>query len=381
MAIYIPNKIRVGYQNREDTFTKKLAYVIYYDNFGKLRKEKSWESWRDKKIKPKEFENVPTSGFVLNKGHTRYNWSHFGNSKTVRIRIYDPRGIEFEITAENLVACLMHTDCSRREITGEMVYAWNGTELMLLPCTSDEYEKAKKHTELQAKKFSAKDLKEGATYLTKSEEKVTYLGRFMFYQWKYEKGDWQNKRRVGKKEHIFVVDDDSKYSYSDHAKYKDKRFKPLSPSGVLAVCVDENPCENYATLVDWYLKKCPQSSKAVGLSIRPTEPVIYNPECRDAYERNSTENDYRWSIQDGIAHKWHANTYTYELDRTQPTHWGTRKRVALAPAERVYCSDRSLGLDVSRSYYSNAEQKRHGAPSDSGDLVIKYENGLKEIET
>lgn len=31
MSIYIPKKIKVGYQNRSDTYTKKLAYVIYYD--------------------------------------------------------------------------------------------------------------------------------------------------------------------------------------------------------------------------------------------------------------------------------------------------------------------------------------------------------------
>ena len=35
MSIYIPEKIKVGYQNRNDTYTKKLAYVIYYDEKGK----------------------------------------------------------------------------------------------------------------------------------------------------------------------------------------------------------------------------------------------------------------------------------------------------------------------------------------------------------
>ena len=33
MSIFIPNKINVGYQNREGTYTGKLAYVIY---IGKL---------------------------------------------------------------------------------------------------------------------------------------------------------------------------------------------------------------------------------------------------------------------------------------------------------------------------------------------------------
>ena len=49
MSIYIPKKIKVGYQNRYDTYTKKLAYVIYYDEKNKLRKETSWNNWRDEK--------------------------------------------------------------------------------------------------------------------------------------------------------------------------------------------------------------------------------------------------------------------------------------------------------------------------------------------
>ena len=42
--IFIPKTINVGYQNRSGTYTGKLAYVIYYDEKGKLRKEASWRS-------------------------------------------------------------------------------------------------------------------------------------------------------------------------------------------------------------------------------------------------------------------------------------------------------------------------------------------------
>ena len=45
--IFIPKIINVGYQNRSGTYTGKLAYVIYYDEKGKLRKEASWNNWRD----------------------------------------------------------------------------------------------------------------------------------------------------------------------------------------------------------------------------------------------------------------------------------------------------------------------------------------------
>ena len=54
-AIFIPKKIKVGFNTRNDTYTGKLGYVIYHD--GKTwRKEVSWESWREKYINPVEKE-------------------------------------------------------------------------------------------------------------------------------------------------------------------------------------------------------------------------------------------------------------------------------------------------------------------------------------
>lgn len=84
-TIFLPKKIKVGYRTREDTYTGRLAYVIYYDAKGKLRKETSWQTWRSstgygyegKPVKEShEFENVPTEGFVLNKkaGGISYNF-------------------------------------------------------------------------------------------------------------------------------------------------------------------------------------------------------------------------------------------------------------------------------------------------------------------
>lgn len=65
--LYIPEKLAVGFQKRDGTYNGMLAYVIYYDKTGTLRKEKSWQSWRDHKIKAQDIENKPTDGFVLNK--------------------------------------------------------------------------------------------------------------------------------------------------------------------------------------------------------------------------------------------------------------------------------------------------------------------------
>ncbi len=140
--IYIPKRIKVGYQKREDTYSKKLAYITCFGVDGKQRKAHSWETWRDKKIEAEEYDNEPQEGFVLNKNVERYNWGHFGSGRSY-IRVYDVRGIEFEITPENLIGILMHTNCNKRGLDGTFVYAWRGKDLLLLPTTSEEYQKGK----------------------------------------------------------------------------------------------------------------------------------------------------------------------------------------------------------------------------------------------
>lgn len=67
MSIFVPKKVNVGFQNRKDTYTGKLAYVIYFDETGKLRKEPSWQGWRDKQIPNEIYDNEPIEGFVLKK--------------------------------------------------------------------------------------------------------------------------------------------------------------------------------------------------------------------------------------------------------------------------------------------------------------------------
>ena len=64
--LYIPEILNVGYQGRDGTYTGKLAYIVYTDDKGTLRKEQSWKSWCSKFIG--EVNNEPTEGFVLNKG-------------------------------------------------------------------------------------------------------------------------------------------------------------------------------------------------------------------------------------------------------------------------------------------------------------------------
>jgi len=193
--IFIPKLINVGYQTRSDTYTKKLAYVIYYDEKGKLRKEASWNSWRDDKIEPQEFTNEPTSGFVLNKkvGDYSSGWEH----RKSYVRIYDPRNFEFEITIENLLYILENTSAIKgKGLEGEFIYGWDGKDLILIPTESPDYTSITEYNDIvhNNQTIKAKDLIIGATYLTKDNKELVYVGKFDYYSYGYrwmENGEYK----------------------------------------------------------------------------------------------------------------------------------------------------------------------------------------------
>ncbi len=232
--LFIPSKIRIGYQNRSDTFTGKLAYVIYYDEKGKIRKEKSWDSWRDNNIEPIEFDNTPFSGYILNKGVQRDG--HWGSGRSV-IRVHDPRDFEFEVSVDNLIGILMHSDVSKRDIVEECIFAWAGPDLILLPTNSVDYQASVEYTNKQDLKVSTKDLVPGRNYYRKkSDEIVTYIGKFDW--WKFDSHDY-NKTHVNKgKKHIFKS-----------ATYPSAEFTPYSMA-ILSSAVSDDIVDNYAELVD-----------------------------------------------------------------------------------------------------------------------------------
>lgn len=206
----IPKTITVGYQKRGDTYTGKLAYVIYTDDKGKLRKEKSWESWRQKNIKRDDFDNTPTSGFVLNKGVGGTRESYGWNARNEYIRVYDPRNFEFEISVANLLFILQ--ECSSikgKGLEGEFIYSWSGTELVLLPVNSKEYEECVKHTARQKIKFDKKDIKEGFSYVMKDGTEVLYLGRHNYNNKSWHENDFSP---TGKR-HIFLRLEKSKWEW------------------------------------------------------------------------------------------------------------------------------------------------------------------------
>lgn len=182
MPIFIPQKIKVGYQERKDTYTKKLAYVIYYDDKGVLRKETSWQNWRDKKIDALDCDNVPTSGFVLNKkvGGYCYHW----DQRQTYVRIYDPRDFEFEITVENLLYILENTSAIKgKGLEGEFVYAWSGKDLVLMPTLSPDYKDLTEYRDMlyNAEYYGAAELIKGAIYTDKNGERMVYMGKYPYF--------------------------------------------------------------------------------------------------------------------------------------------------------------------------------------------------------
>lgn len=202
--LFVPKKIKVGYVERNDTYTKKLGYVIYYDNKNVLRKETSWNSWRNKNIPFDDFDNIPTSGFVLNKkvgGNSNYSW----NQRQTYSRVYDPRGFEFEISIPNLLFILQECNCSKgKGLEGEFVYSWEGKELVLLPAQSIEYKQCLEYTELQSESIKAKDLKIGFTYMDNKQNQYVYLGRYNIYEYYDTIYNVDEPDRKSNKQHIFI---------------------------------------------------------------------------------------------------------------------------------------------------------------------------------
>lgn len=246
-TIFIPEKINVGFQNRNDTYTKMLAYIIYWDAKGTLRKETSWQSWRDKTIDSKAFENVPTSGFVLNKKVGGNNWSGW-NHRNTYVRVYDPRGFEFEIDVPNLLWILENTSSIKgKGLEGEFVYGWDGKELVLLSTESPDYKEIKDFSNKikNITRFTMKDIVLGGKYLDKKNRELFYVGRFDYY----ERGELKGKK------YFFYEEKEKSYEMdcikNRKGRIKKGQFIELSTlTGHIIQCLDDVTTPDYAEIME-----------------------------------------------------------------------------------------------------------------------------------
>lgn len=176
--IFIPKKLNIGFQKRADTYTGKLAYIIYFDEKGVLKKENSWSKWKDESVENIICDNIPISGLVLNKKAGDYGGRNY---RQAYIRVYDPRDFEFEITVENLLYILESTNSIKgKGLEGEFIYGWDGPELILIPTSSPDYQDILKYNEIiyNNKQIKVKDLVIGNLYRTKDNLDYMYMGRF-----------------------------------------------------------------------------------------------------------------------------------------------------------------------------------------------------------
>jgi len=256
----IPNKINVGFQKRKGTYTGKLAFVVYTDNKGVLRKEKSWDGWRNQNIDPEEFENIPTDGFVLNKkvGDGGGGW----NPRQAWVRIYDPRGFEFEIGVDNLIFIL--EECSSikgKGLEGEFVYAWSGAQLILLPVSSQEYKDSNTFKKACEEKIKRVDFKEGFCFLNKRNEEVMYLGRLDYWSW-VRKADTLTYR--SQKKHVFVP-----------LNNKENRYMIETGFTKIVAKIGDDALPGFAGLFEKY-KKTDFASAPVKITASKTEATSYH---------------------------------------------------------------------------------------------------------
>lgn len=162
----IPKKIKIGFNKRSDCFSGKLGYITYYDTFGELKREKSWNSWRDSSITPEEYDNVPTEGFVVNKSVSGQKSGWFYRQSYCRV--CDPRGFEFEIGLDNFLWILNFCDClAGKKLIGKFIYSWEGQNLVLLPTNTEEYRissETMKKKESITKDLKSSELNPGSLY-------------------------------------------------------------------------------------------------------------------------------------------------------------------------------------------------------------------------
>ena len=187
-------------------------------------------------------------------------------------------------------------------LEGEFVYSWDGKDIVLLPVGSNDYKACTNFTDLQSKKVSAKDLKIGATYQTKREEKLVYLGKYDYYIQKYQRS---KDRNIGSFYQTNVTKSYIFYSLTY------KSIVPLSSLVTIAQCINDNCIDNYAELMQiWNDDKCSSSIVEIietpaKIKLKPLEDyerctIESNPEYSGQYGHNldgsffikNKENDY-----------------------------------------------------------------------------------------
>ena len=416
--LFIPPKIKVGYQDRADTYTKRLAYVIYYDMKGVLRKETSWRGWIDKGVPEgtkrgryndkgvwgvydlevrdalpiHDFDNVPMEGFVLNKKAGGYStgWNH----RQTYCRVYDPRGFEFEIAIDNLLFILQECTSSKgKGLEGEFVYAWEGKNLVLLPAHCEEYTNSVKFTGLKKQTVKAKELILGATYETKAQESLIYLGKFDWYTINQLKIS-PEERRNGRYDYKSETTLSKPYFFMNGDK-----LVVLTALTSLANCKEETPVSNYAELMQEFSKN-KNLSKPIGIELVKLPEINFKEETHD-----ETKGNYSNYFNEDLFLKKEDKIIKYSFSKQFKNEWtpatevgksSTHKSIFLGyhliPSKIIKFENdkiilKDVGYDSDYHFYKNKGMLNYGSKENlmftkeeimNGqfqNLIVKLEDG------
>ena len=332
--LFLPRRIKVGFQNRSDTYTGQLAYIIYFDEKNKLRKEASWESWRDQKIEPQEFDNEPTDGFVLNKKVGGTCWSQ--NYRQTYVRVYDPRGFEFEITVPNLLYILENTSSIKgKGLDGKFVYGWDGTDLVLIPVSSPDYEElvSLNNKRFDGKKIYAKDLKIGATYLTKEGYEAVFLGKYQLYDYalkfdgKYFLSD-HTLRKYAADRHLKLEDDSYDWYWNRKRYYEYESYAPVGEAYFFSRLDDPETIDHFKSisgrLISVVSEDCVQDYH-VRYGVLESSPSFSPPDPSQDKMVDVTLDEFRWRVMNN---RICAICLDGRMERIDFTHRGDRFKIS-----------------------------------------------------
>lgn len=367
-SLNIPEKIKIGFNKRKDTYTGKLAYITWIDKKGKLRKENSWTGWKDDNIPVEDYVNEPTDGFVLNKdvGGTQrcYSW----NARREKFRVYDPRGFEFEITGENLLFILQ--ECSSikgKGLEGEFVYSWSGAEIVLLPVGSEEYKSSVEFNDMQTKKVTKKDMIEGCTYLNKNRQNVMYMGRHPWFENKYVRrgGDYTNVY-TGKPKHIFLLLDDQKKESWQIIDAKRERYWIQTGFTKLAARTSDSPVPQYA---DEYEKLMATTyvTKPTGLVIKELDKNVWD---KDRYYSSQVCVEFGDNIFVGYLRNHHGGIGSYLHNNKNPRRYDVECDKVAVVKDGEYYEE----FDNRKGFYKNNISEEE-AKAIVKALYVKCDNG------
>ena len=420
--LFIPKRIKVGFNPRPDTYTGRLGYIIAQDG-KKWRKETSWLSWiynymspetfeplkrkeydqrikqykqnkytdkqiqdylgsyenynprfgkvsSDPEIAPVEYDNVPVEGFVLNKkvGGYKSDW----NIRQAKARVFDPRGFEFEISFENLLFILQETNSIKgKGLEGEFIFSWDGKDLVLLPAGCSDYQKSVVFTDLQKEKVSTKELVPGGIYETKRQEKLVYLGKFNCYG------------RLNYSYHSSI-----KASNDFVFANKDGNLVNLSSIGTIAKVVDKNPVSNFAELIDKTAQD-DMCGKISGLKEKSVKIGFFenlqndNGYNRHNYYGNTMEGEdyisYRNRGNDSLIDNMFVTLYKKVAENTYQIFHISRIKEEVEKKGVVAFKDGTLE-DAKKYYKENYFCWKHKGYKLTSTKTISYENGEIKIK-